>query len=189
MRYRWKQQKLKTVAKSQRRYYNFNSTRQPAVGNVRYPFFRKITPIVADSITLSAGVSASVLSDLQTENDGNIYTIAEVAATPGFRLIIKFADVSFFNFLRVKAVYDGSTSHAAIAQLYNWIGAVYETKNCIEHNGNYSAVLGEQVINCYENKIQDSAKYINAGAVWLRIDHPMGGNPAHDIHIDYASLY
>lgn len=172
-----------------KRYFDFNSTRQPARNGIRYPLLRLIDPIIANSVTLVVGTSGSVLSDLQTEADGNYYTIAELALSPAIDVVIKFTGVDFFNFLRVKAAYEGSSTHDVIIQLYNFETALYETRHIIHNLSTFDTTPGAEVIDTYEVKVERSDRYISSGEVWLRLCHPMMGNASHDLHIDYVSLY
>ena len=175
-----------------KRYYNFNSSRQPAQGAIHYPFIKILpAPIVPDSVAIidAHGTATGTVADMQVENDGNVYTVAEISHTPGFEFIIKFISVPFFKFMRVTGAYEGSTAHTPIIQLYDFVAASYYTKRAMLHFPNYSLAVGETVIDRYETIVEDCTNYINAGEVWMRILHPQGGNPAHDIHIDYASLF
>ena len=181
--------KENSMPRPERRYFNFNPNKQPAKQGLRYPFFRKIDPIVADSISTIVGTPTGSVTDIQTEADGNVYSVAEIVATPAIDIRITFEDVLFFNWLRVMGAYEGSTSHSIIIQLYNVVTALFETRQSMFHYPTYNLAAGNDVIGAYECKVEDSEKYINAGQVILRIAHPMNGNSAHDIHIDYASLY
>ena len=173
-----------------KRYFNFASTRQPARGGIKYPFLKTLpAPIVPDSVATTTGTPTGTVADIQTENDGNNYHVQEASATPGIVTVIKFINVPFFKFVRLTAAYQGSTSHTVIMQLYDFVNAVYQTKRAIPHFPNYNLAVGENVIDRYETIIEDSTNYINAGEVWMRVYHPMAGNPSHDIHIDYASLF
>ena len=175
-----------------KRYFNFNSTRQPAPGSIHYPLL-KINPavIVPDSVAIidAHGTETGTVADMQVENDGNVYSVAEISHTPGFEFVIKFVSVPFFKFMQVTGAYEGSTAHTPIIQLYDFVNAVYQTKRAMLHFPNYNLAAGENVIDRYETIIQNSDNYISGEEVWLRIIHTQAGNPAHDIHIDYASLF
>jgi len=179
------------VAKQQRNFFNFNSARQPAKGVLHYPFL-KVLPdnIHADSIAfVSGGAVTGTVADIQDEYDGNVYSVAEAAATPGFEFVIKFADVPFFKFIRLIAAYEGSATHAVVMQLYSFADAEYHTKRIVPSLPYYSLTPGAVVAGRYESVIEDSTPYISAGEVWMRILHPTNGNSSHDIHILYASLF
>ena len=174
-----------------KRYFNFNSSRQPATGAVHYPFL-KVLPahLTADSIDfVSGGAVTGTVADIQDEYDGNVYSVAEAAATPGFEFVIKFANIPFFKFIRLIAAYEGSATHAVIMQLYDFGNTVYHTKRIVPTLPVYSLTPGEVVAGRYDSVIEDSTPYISGGEVWMRIIHVTGGNSSQDIHILYASLF
>ena len=175
-----------------KRYYNFNSSRQPAAGAIHYPFIKILpTPIVPDSVAIidAHGTATGTVADMQVENDGNVYSVQEINHTPGFEFVIKFISVPFFKFMRVTGAYDGAVTHTVIIQLYDFVNAVYQTKRAMLHFPNYNLAAGANITDRYETIIENSDNYISGGEVWMRIFHPQAGQPAHDIHIDYASLF
>lgn len=178
------------MADPKKRYFEQNISRQAARGAVNYPFLKQIAPIVASSITVVSGTPTGTVADIQVEGDGNDYSIAELSATPGYDFVIKFTGVLFFNFMRVIGAYDGSTSHSSVIQLYNHVLTRYETRQIMPHFPTYNLAAGNDVVGVYECKVEDCVKYVSGlNEVWMRFAHPMAGNPAHDIHICYASIY
>ena len=173
-----------------KRYYNFNSSRQPASGTVHYPFM-KVLPdnIHADSIATSTGTPTGTVADIQDEYDGNVYSVAEVTGIPGFEIVIKFVNVPFFKFVRLIAAYEGTAAHAVVMQLYDFTNTVYHTKRIVPSLPYYSLTPGAVVAGRYESVIEDSTPYISGGEVWMRVIHITTGNASDDIHILYASLF
>lgn len=149
------------------------------------------TKYTANSVTLTAGTSASSVTDLQTMTDGNYYTLTEAAATPGQDLIIDFVSVTAFEQVRLLLGYNGVGSHAIALQIYNWSSAAWDTFNDLQ-NGTYQTTAGAVILHNASFRVYDDTNYIgtggNSGQVRIRIYHPMAGNSSHTTIIDEVSL-
>jgi len=148
----------------------------------------------ANSVTLSAGTTpSSVVSNLQTANDGSYYHIDEAAGAPGINLIIDFINVSQFQWVNIIAAYRGSTTHANAVQLWNWVGSVWDTFHSIQDQTADLTTANGKILSSYNFIIPNNTNYIgtggSAGQVRVRLYHTMTGNSAHDLDIDVVALY
>lgn len=147
--------------------------------------------ITANSVTLSAGSSASTVSDLQTANDGNVFTIQEAGATPGIDLIVDFINVDAFNWVKLLAVYDEGAAavHAMPIQLYNWSTASWDNFCAFQNGISNSGTIFDD----HSFFVPDDTNYIgtggNDGKVRVKYYHPQPGNAAHYLYIDETALY
>lgn len=141
------------------------------------------THAVASSVTLNAGTSTSSLSDLQTINDGNLYSITEATGVPGISLRVDFSNIVSFARLSVSGYYVGGATHAVRIQLYYWAGAVWHTFDLLMTGLDKAAHMID---------VPNDSIYIgtgaNAGAVRVRFYHTESGNVSHSCFIDYVAL-
>jgi hypothetical protein len=147
----------------------------------------------ADNLTLNNGTSADGVADLQTLGDGNFYHITEAAGAPGIDLEVEFVSVTAFDWVQIKAVYDGATNHAVGIQLYNFNTTTWDTFNAAQTSQEDVTNAGEYILNSYDFFVPDDANYIGTGAddgdVRVRFHHTMAGNVSHDLYIDVVALY
>ena len=135
---------------------------------------------VADSVELIVGTSASSVSDIQVQYDGNQYDLAEVAATPGIDLRINFKNVIRFSGIGYEAYYSGSATHWVEFQLWNYLTGEFET---------YATIENSNGMNYRFFDTQDFVEHVNnKGEVIARFYHPVSGNNSHDLYIDYVAL-
>lgn len=145
------------------------------------------TKNTADSVTLSVGSTpSSLVADLQTAHDGNLYHIDEAGGVaPSITLIVDFVSVTAFNWVQVIAEYDGSATHSVCVELYNWNSAAWNVFDAA--NGVETALTNHSFF------VPDDTNYIgtggNIGEVRVRFNHPANGNGAHDFDIDVVALY
>ena len=152
----------------------------------------------AASVTTANGTSADTVSLLQTAHDGNFHHVVETAGTP-FTSVVEFTGVTAFNWVQSLAVYDGSSSHGCIIQLYDWVNTRWDTYGYIEHN----ALLDVGTASLYfiENQsftVPDDVNYVSttgngpggvAGVVRVRYAHSAAGVANHDFYVDVCALY
>ena len=149
------------------------------------------TKYTADSITLSAGSSSDGVADLQSGNDGNVYTIQEAAATPGITLIVDFESVTAFNWVKILALYDegAAATHAMTIELYNWDTTSWD-QFCALQNGISNSGT---IFDGHDFFVPDDTNYIGTGGdvgnVRVRFNHPQNGNASHYLYIDEVALY
>ncbi len=138
---------------------------------------------VAEAMTINAGtnIGSSVVADVQTFADGNWAQIEEVAATPGFDIEFGFTGVKKFHGIYVRISYEGSSSHYATVELYNYTRSIYDT--LWERLG---TVSDWQSIHIPIPISSDN--YTSDGVVTIKINHPANGNAAHNVYIDYIAL-
>jgi len=151
------------------------------------------TKITANAVTLVAGTTpSSLVADLQTRFDGDLYHIDEVAAAPGMDLIIDFISVTAFNWVDISAYYKGSTSHAGITiQLWNWNSSAWDTFTFYVHHSTVGTLADDMIGSIFF--VPDDTNYIgtggNTGEVRVKMVHIAMGNSAHDHDIDVVALY
>lgn len=138
--------------------------------------------IVPTSINVATGgTPVGSVTDVQTLNDGNVYQVPEVAATPGFDIEFNFTGVreiaGFVSMIR----YTGSVTHDVTLRLHN-----YTTVN----DNNFLVIPHTAVLYAYRTVlIPDDTNYINSsGQAQLVLFHDSAGNPTHDVYVDYMAL-
>jgi hypothetical protein len=173
-----------------------NYTEIDATGDVSFTGTARIDwgKITADNVTLNNGTTvAGVVGDLQTLGDGNFYHVDEAAGAPGIDLEVEFVSVTAFNWVQIKAVYDGSTTHAVGIQLYNFNTTTWDTFNAAQTGQEDVSNAGEYILNSYDFFVPSDTNYIgtggDAGDVRVRFHHTMAGNASHDLYIDVVALY
>lgn len=134
----------------------------------------------ATSVTLNTGSSASVVADLQTMLDGNVYHIDEVAGVPGFDLEVNFTSIAEISAIYWRAYYNGTATHGCRVQLYNYNTTTWDT---------YFTELGDELdYSVHFIPVQDDSDYISSGNAKIRFYHTESGNASHDMYIDYVAL-
>ena len=144
--------------------------------------WRKYT---AASTSVTGGTSASSASDLQTHNDGNIFTVAEVAAS-GITLTVTFTSVTAFNWVHIIGAYSGNAAHNVGIQIEitPFDGSAWHTLNNMDSHTN------TEYLEDYSMIIPDDSIYINAGAVNIRFIHTTAAAAnGHTLEVDVAALY
>ena len=138
------------------------------------------TTEIPSSVSVTTGtLNSGALSDIQTFNDGNVYSVQETATTPGFDIRIDFSGVSVFNRVEVNLAYTNSSLHVVDVDLWNFVTSGWDTIGVFHGLAGYTQlVLG----------VIDSAPYISAGVVNSRLYHVSAGTGAHSIQIDYLAL-
>lgn len=148
--------------------------------------------IIPSSITLTAGTTASSLSDLQTFADGNFFLITEAAATPGLDFIVDFINIAHFYIVYLMTCYDGSSTHAVGVQLYNWVTTTWDTFDKMISSIYDITTAGGYIVGNHSFTVPDCYNYIgtgvNLGKVRLRLYHTMAGNASHHTVVDSALL-
>ena len=146
----------------------------------------------ANAAALAVGTTSSVVSDLQTGNDGVFYSVTEAAASTAINLIVDFENITEFNYVHIKGVYDGSATHSVAIQLYNWAETRWDTYDALQTAQEDVSTADGYIYEDHSFLVFDKADYIGTGGdlgnVRLRFYHTMSGNPAHDMHIDLAEL-
>jgi hypothetical protein len=150
--------------------------------------------ITANSVTITAGGTdaSSVVANLQNENDGNIFHLDEVAATPGSDFYVEFTNVTSFSMIYTRGNYVGANTHALGKLLYNWVDTAWDHKGCLQSMV-YNTTSEQEVICNKSIIIPSFTNYIgtgaNAGKVRVRYVHPMAGNASHDAYFNVVALY
>lgn len=145
------------------------------------------TKITANGVTLGDGppTSTDSVSDLQTANDGNTYTVNEIAANAGQNLIVDFTGVTAFNWVQILGRYAGQGGHSLTIQLeitpFNDT-AWHTFHTMIDQPAN-------QNMQNFSFFVPDDSAYINSGTVKVRFIHEMAGNANDDWVFDVVALY
>jgi hypothetical protein len=92
------------------------------------------------SITKSAGGTATgSVTDVQTQLDGNEYSVVEAAATPGFDIRFNFSGLTFTpTHIRLRLHYDGiAAGHVVYVALYNYNTTTYDEVHHLEESDGF----------------------------------------------------
>jgi len=142
----------------------------------------------ADSVTASGFTAVGqVVGDLQTANDGNVYTATEVAGG-GNNIIVDFVSITAFNWVKILASYDGSGSHGIYIEVYNWNTTSWEQFDCMQN-----AFTDTGALFCnHDFLVPSDTNYIgtggDAGKVRVRFNHNSSTVNNHKLYIDEVSL-
>lgn len=148
--------------------------------NSHYHINQTYAPV---AVTVAAGTPAggAELSNIITAFDGNVYEVAEVAATPGFNIELDFSNVLYFDNLTMRVAYDGSGAHYVGIDLYNYTTDAFVQVGLIQHSSTY--------YNWYNIRFPSHVDFVSAeNTVKMRIYHYSGGNASHNIYLDYVAL-
>ena len=139
----------------------------------------------ANGATVTGFTTASAVADLQTANDGNLYTATEVAGGGNY-LIVDFASITAFNWVRLLAYYDGNSAHNITVQveITPFDGSAWDTLESIEHQ----TATGNTMQN-HSFFIPSDTAYINSGVVKIKLLHSASTSAGHTLVIDECSLY
>lgn len=136
---------------------------------------------VPSTATMVAGTSASAVEAMQTAFDGTVYTVSEVAATPGFNLEMRFAGVASWDTISGRIRYDGLSTHYVTLEMYSYLAQSWQQLGLVWHSSAY--------YHWYTwSGIPNSEHYIDGGASILRLYHNTAGNAAHRLYVDYIQL-
>ena len=139
--------------------------------------------IVPASINLVAGgVAVGTVSDTQIWNDGNVYQVPEVAATPGFDIQFTITGVRKIARIASNIFYDGTATHHVELQIYNNTTTNWDTLIQVPSSLGYN-------LRYFDFPLGHDKDYINATMqVLIRLYHVTGGNASHDIYVDYLAV-
>lgn len=136
---------------------------------------------IADSIALTNGVYVSgSLSDIQTFNDGNSYSITDgTHAGPAWIVTVGFVGVVKFNRVVMNINYTTNSGHTIYIQVYNYLTSTWDNV------GSYTGLAGYYQ---FALEVLNSVNYILAGVATVRLYHSNTGNAAHATQIDYIAI-
>lgn len=138
--------------------------------------------LAPSSLNVSTGTPTGTVDDIKQWQDGNILNIQEAAATPGSVAVITFTGVKSFRRVGISMAYVGSATHWEEVQLFDnnsmtWKKLhTYETGNGLNYR--YSDIPPSLMPDFIDEN----------GDVVLRLYHPVGGNAAHNLQLDYVTL-
>lgn len=145
------------------------------------------TKITANGVTLADGppTSTDAVADLQTANDGNTYTVNEIAANAGQNLVVDFTGITAFNWVQILMRVAEQSTHSLTVQLeitpFN--GSAWHTFDTVKD------LVSNQNMENHSFFVPDDSAYINSGVVKVRFVHEMAGNGNDDWVIDVVALY
>lgn len=168
-----------------------NYTEVSATGDITQTGTARIQwgKITANSVTATGFTAVGqVVGDLQTANDGNVYTATEVAGG-GNNIIVDFTNVTAFNWVKILGAYEGSSSHGIYVEVYNWSTISWNQFNCFQ-----SQFTDTGALFCNHDYIVPSdTNYVgtggDAGKVRVRFNHSSSTTSAHKLYIDVCALY
>jgi len=134
---------------------------------------------IANSVRLVAGISSGSVADLQVQNYGNVYEVAEESATPGIDLRVTFINILRFSKVGFAAYYNGRSNHYVQMQMFNFVTHLWETYFTL----GLSSGMSYQYFD-----VPAFGKHIKAGEVWMRFLHPARGIVPGRTYIDYVAL-
>ena len=139
------------------------------------------TSYTADSIALTNGVYVSgSLSDIQTFNDGNAYTITDgTLAGPAWIVTVGFVGIVKFNRVALNINYTQASGHTIYVQVYNYFTSTWDNV------GSYTGLGGYYQ---FALEVLNSVNYILAGVATVRLYHSNTGDDVHATQIDYVAI-
>lgn len=148
---------------------------------------RIYSPLSIAVIEPSDGSETGAVADVQTAFDGNSLLIPEQSATPGLDVRFNFGYVhNQADTILMRLYYEGSSSHYIGIEAYNYSTSAWDRFTFFsDHVTSTYAWYQITIPNLDNYKDFDS---IYAPVIVLRLNHFSGGNPSHDLIIDYVGL-
>jgi hypothetical protein len=147
------------------------------------------TKYTANSVTV-AGFTAvgQVVADLQTANDGSVFTLTEVAGGGNY-IIVDFVSVTAFNWVKILGSYAGSSSHGIYIELWDWTGGGAWK----QFDGMQDAFTDSGALYCnHDFFVPSDTNFIGTGAdagkVRVRFNHSATTVNNHLLYLDEISL-
>ena len=153
---------------------------QTFTGTARIDWTKK----TANGAAVTGFTTASAVADLQTANDGNLYTASEVAGGGNY-LIVDFASVTAFNWVKVLGYYAGNSAHNIQIgiEITPFNGTAWHIFDSIEHQSATTKTMQN-----HDFFIPSDTAYINSGVVKIRFLHSSTTVNAHNLVLDEVSL-
>ena len=147
------------------------------------------TKYTANSVTV-AGFTAvgQVVADLQTANDGAVFTLTEVAGGGNY-IIVDFVSVTAFNWVKVLGSYSGSGTHGIYIELWDWTGTpAWKQFDCMQ-----DAFTDSGALYCnHDFFVPSDTNFVgtgdDAGKVRVRFNHSATTVNNHILYLDEVSL-
>ena len=139
-----------------------------------------LTPVSVNVV--AGGAPVGTVANVQTWNDGNVYQVPEVAATPGFDIQFTITGVRKIARVSSNIYYAGTSTHQVELQIYNNNTTTWDTIVQVSSSLGYNT----RYVNF---PLPSDKDYINASMQSLvRVYHVNGGNASHDIYIDFIAI-
>ena len=114
-----------------------------------------------------------------------MYDAAEVAGGGNY-LIVDFASVTAFNWVRILSYYAGNTSHNICIgiEVSPFDGSTWHTFDEIAHQTGSTGCMQD-----HSFFIPSDTAYINSGVVKIRFNHSASTVANHHLYVDEVALY
>ncbi|KPK09550.1 MAG: hypothetical protein AMS20_00055 [Gemmatimonas sp. SG8_28] len=147
--------------------------------------FYPVRAATAASVTKTVGGTASgTVSDTQTMLDGNVYSVPEVASSPGLDLRFNFTSLPFTpTHIRLRIRNDGTAGAGEDLRV-----ALWNYSGTPAFNDVHSFMETDDYI-CFDIPVNDWTNYVSSGAAIVRIWHNGTGNISHTQYVDYVGLH
>lgn len=135
----------------------------------------------ADNIQLVTGTyETGDINSVNESKDGDEYNVSEVGGANPLTIRVNFSNVTDFNNIILRELYEGGAGHEIIIGLYDYVDGGYEEEyGDIDDMDNYAFSIVD---------VLDPANHISDGIVSLQFRHEQSGNPAHHFSLDYVTL-
>lgn len=134
-------------------------------------------------LTIVAGTGGGIptVAQAQVPFDGNVLTVQELAATPGYDVRFTFTGVTSLKGLGLRFYYDGGVAgHTVTFDIYNQVTSAWDSYILVSAASTYSYRYIE---------FPNGSNYIRSnGEVYTRFYHTSMGDAAHYIYIDFVGV-
>lgn len=130
------------------------------------------------SLETKAGTPSGTLSDIQTLEDGNNYSITETNSVPGIDFRANFTNVDEFNQVYLRTTTNKNQEDTIAIQLWNYETSSWNTQQSFTYLDDYQL---------FKLSVFDG-KYINSGEVQMRLYQSVKGKTTEEVYIDWISL-
>jgi len=145
-------------------------------------FVEPIYNLPASLNVTHGGTPVGTVADMRHIIDGNEYNLPETNVNPGFRLEINFVDVPRILGIVARLRYEGSPTHYALMQMYNYT-----------LSSDTEIIRFDSSPNYYYRTIlmpnADMSDFINGSDAQIVLEHNATvGITSHDLFVDFIAL-
>jgi hypothetical protein len=148
-----------------------------------------------NNVEVVAGVPEPVAGNLYHKqmyhDDSSIFDLTEVAATPGFEIILDFdkfrVDSDFANHFKLEVIgyYKGDSGHKKKVYIYNWITETWEAFTPAYDDFPRATVEGTYVFySAFNVGLQEEFN----GKVRIKIKHDSPGKAGNKFYVNHVKL-
>ena len=129
----------------------------------------------ATSISTTTGtLDSGDLNSITQLADGDTYNVSEVTGAPGFLIYINFTNVTNFNTIALRGMYDGGAGHTIALEIFR-VGVGWEERAEITDQTDWGVTTFPVFIG---------SDFIDGGIVQFRINHDDNGISNHNYFLD-----